>query len=99
MSISYSERLEEEAFRRQWDRLATRTTTPWQRRLLVIGLYKTEIIHRLGPWKGMGPVEYETLKWVNWFNHHRLMEPIGDMPPVELEMAYDRQIGESALAA
>ncbi len=43
----------------------------------VIGLYKTEVIRRRGPWKGIDDVEYATLEWVDWFNHRRLFEPIG----------------------
>jgi putative transposase len=47
----------------------------------VIGLFKTEIIHRLGPWKSFEAVEYKTLEWVDWFNNQRLLEPIGNIPP------------------
>jgi transposase InsO family protein len=43
----------------------------------IIGLYKTELIRRRGPWKGLEEVEYDTLEWVDWFNHRRLLEPIG----------------------
>ena len=50
----------------------------------IIGLYKTELIRRRGPWKGLDEVEYATLEWVDWFNHRRLLEPIGHVPPVEL---------------
>jgi putative transposase len=57
----------------------------------VIGLYKTEEIHRRGPWKGLEDVEFATLEWVAWFNVHRLLEPIGDIPPVEYEEAYYRR--------
>jgi transposase InsO family protein len=53
----------------------------------IIGLYKTELIRRRGPWKGVDDVEYATLEWVDWFNHRRLMEPIGNIPPAELETA------------
>jgi len=49
------------------------------------GLYKAEVIHRLGPWKTMAAVEWETLKWVDWFNNRRLLEPIGYIPPAEAE--------------
>jgi putative transposase len=56
-----------------------------------IGLYKTELIRRGGPWKGIDDVEYATLEWVDWFNHRRLMEPIGNVPPVEFEAAYHRK--------
>jgi putative transposase len=57
----------------------------------VIGLYKTEVIRRRGPWKGIDEVEYATLEWVDWFNHRRLLEPIGHVPPAELEAAYWRR--------
>jgi transposase InsO family protein len=56
-------------------------------------------IHRRGPWRHLEAVEYATLEWVDWFNHRRLLEPIGNVPPVELELAYHRQQSESALAA
>jgi transposase InsO family protein len=54
----------------------------------VIGLFKTEVIHLLGPWRGFDHVEIETLIWVDWFNHRRLLEPIGNIPPVEFEELY-----------
>ncbi len=63
------------------------------------GLYKAEVIYRRGPWKNMEAVEYATLEWVDWFNHRRLLEPIGNVPPAELEAAYYRQQEESAKAA
>src|SRR5690606_4017154 len=65
----------------------------------VIGLFKTEVIRRRGPWRGVDPVEYATLEWVDWFNHRRLLEPIGNVPPAEFESAYHRQTQGSALAA
>ena len=65
----------------------------------VIGLFKTEVIYPRGPWKSIGPVEYATLEWVDWFNHRQLLGPIGNIPPVELEQAYYRQLEESAMAA
>jgi putative transposase len=57
----------------------------------IIGLYKTELIRRRGPWKGIDDLEYATLEWVDWFNHRRLLEPIGYVPPAEFETAYQRQ--------
>lgn len=54
----------------------------------VIGLYKTEVIRRRGPWRHLEAVEFATLEWVDWFNNRRLLEPIGNIPPVELEQAY-----------
>jgi putative transposase len=57
----------------------------------IIGLYKTELIRRRGPWKGLDQVEYATLEWVDWFNHRRLLQPIGHLPPAEFEAAHDRR--------
>ena len=55
----------------------------------VIGLYKTEVIRRQGPWRSLETVEFKTFEWVDWFNTRRLLEPIGYLPPVEFEEAYD----------
>ena len=63
------------------------------------GLYKTEVIHKRGPWRTVDEVEYATLEWVDWFNNRRLLEPIGNIPPAELEEAYYRQLEESAMVA
>jgi len=57
----------------------------------VIGLYKTEVIRHEGPWRNLDEVEYATLEWVDWFNHRRLLEPIGYVPPAEFEEEYYRQ--------
>ena len=54
----------------------------------IIGLYKTELIRNRGPWKGLDEVEYATLEWIDWFNHRRLLEPIGNIPPAEFEADY-----------
>ena len=56
------------------------------------GLYKTELIHRRAPWKTMEAVELATLEWVSWFNQHRLLEPIGYIPPAEAEANYYQQL-------
>jgi putative transposase len=56
------------------------------------GLYKTELIKHKGPWRSVEQVEYATAEWVDWFNHRRLYEYCGDIPPTELEEAYYRQI-------
>jgi hypothetical protein len=64
----------------------------------VIGLYKTELIRRRGPWRHLEDVEFATLEWVWWFNHHRLLGPIGHVPPAEFEEHYYRSL-ESAPAA
>jgi transposase InsO family protein len=57
----------------------------------IIGLYKTELVRRRGPWKGLDEVEYATLEWVDWFNHRRLLEPIGYVPPAEFEATFQRE--------
>ena len=62
------------------------------------GLYKAELIHRRAPWKTKEAVELATLEWVAWFNHHRLLEPIGYIPPAEAEANYYRQLASQATA-
>ena len=57
----------------------------------VIGLFKTELIKPRGPWRTAEQVELATLEYVDWFNHWRLYEACGDIPPAELEAAYYRQ--------
>jgi len=97
LSIRYSERLAEAGMESSvgskgdsYDNAMAET---------INGLYKTEVIRKRGPWRTVDEVEYATLEWVDWFNNRRLMEPIGNIPPVELEMAYYRQEEESAIAA
>ncbi|WP_425299808.1 IS3 family transposase [Pseudomonas asplenii] len=63
------------------------------------GLYKTELIHKRGPWKSVESLEWETLKWVTWFNHQRLLEPIGNRPPAEFEALYEQSQTTSPIAA
>jgi putative transposase len=65
----------------------------------VIGLFKAEVIHRRGPWRSLEAVEYATLEWVDWFNHRRLLEPIGNVPPAEAEARYYEQTEALSLAA
>jgi transposase InsO family protein len=65
----------------------------------IIGLYKSEVIHRRGPWQNLDVVEYATLEWVDWFNHRRLLEPIGNVPPVEFEVSYYQSTGQLPIAA
>ncbi len=63
------------------------------------GLYKAEVIHRRSAWKTREAVEIATLEWVNWFNHHRLLGPIGYRPPAEVEALYYRHLaGQTASA-
>jgi transposase InsO family protein len=63
------------------------------------GLYKAELIHRRAPWKTKESVELATLEWVSWFNHHRLLEPLGYIPPAEAEANYYRQLNRQAARA
>jgi len=63
------------------------------------GLYKTEVIRKRGPWKNLVAVEYATLEWVHWFNNVRLLEPIGNIPPAELEKAYYNDLHSLPVAA
>jgi putative transposase len=65
----------------------------------IIGLYKTEVIHHIGPWRNMEHVEFETLKWVDWFNNRRLLEPIGDIPPAEYEALHYQNLEAPAMVA
>jgi putative transposase len=60
------------------------------------GLYKAEVIHRRASWRTRDEVEWATLEWVDWFNHRRLLEPIGNMPPAEAEDNYYRQLAKPA---
>ena len=63
------------------------------------GLYKTEVIRRREPWRSLEAVEFAILEWVDWFNHRRLLEPIGNIPPAEAEARYYDQIETLAMAA
>jgi transposase InsO family protein len=63
------------------------------------GLYKAEVIHRRGPWRSFEAVEFATLEWVNWFNHRRILEPIGNIPPAEAEQRYYAMLEQSDMAA
>jgi len=63
------------------------------------GLYKAELIYKRAPWKTREAVELATLEWVDWFNHHRLLEPIGYIPPVEAEAQYYQQLANTDAAS
>ncbi len=61
------------------------------------GLYKAELIHKDGPWRGLDDVEFATLDYVDWFNQRRLHGLIGMVPPAEFEAAhYERQDAEAS---
>jgi transposase InsO family protein len=90
LSIRYSERLAEAGFQASvgsvgdsYDNALAET---------INGLFKAEVIHKDGPWRGMDDVERATLTWVDWFNNRRLLSSIGDIPPREYEENYYRQI-------
>ena len=57
----------------------------------VIGVYKTEMIRRKGPWRTLEAVEFTTVTWVDWFNTRRLLGPHVDIPPAEFEAQYYAQ--------
>ena len=65
----------------------------------IIGLFKTEVINRLGPWKSKDQVEWETLQWVDWFNNERLLEPLGYITPIEAEEKYEQALKSEKIAA
>ena len=65
----------------------------------IIGLYKTELIARRGPWRHCEAVELATLQWVHWYNHRRLFGPLGHVPPATFEAHYYHPLRESAMAA
>ena len=89
VSIRYSERLAEAGIEPSVG--STGDSYDNARAETINGLYKAEIIHRRGPWKTREAVELATLEWVSWFNNHRLLEPIGYIPPAEAEANYWRQ--------
>lgn len=63
------------------------------------GLDKAELIHRRGPWRTLEAVEFATLEWVDWFNHRRLLEPLGNLPPAEAEARYYAERERVVMAA
>ena len=65
----------------------------------VTGLFKSEVTRSNGPWRNVEDVELATCEWVDWFNHRRLLEPLGYVPPAEFEAEYYRQRDAQARAA
>jgi putative transposase len=65
----------------------------------VIGLYKTELVRNLGPWSGLDDLELATLEWVDWWNHRRLLGPIGYVPPAEFEQRWADGVSEGTTSA
>jgi len=62
------------------------------------GLYKAEVIYRRGPWRSFEAVEFGTLEWVDWFNTRRLLEHIGNIPPIEAAARYHAMPEQSDMA-
>ena len=96
VSIRYTERLEEAGLMPSvgstgdsYDNALAET---------INGLYKTEVIYKRGPWKTRESLELATLQWVHWFNHDRLLESIGHIPPAEAEANYWRQVANTVQA-
>ncbi len=87
VSIRYSERLAEAGIEPSVGSRGDSRGDSYDNALAetINGLYKTELIHRRAPWKTRESVELATLEWVAWYNHHRLMEPLGYIPPAEAE--------------
>ena len=65
----------------------------------VIGLFKTEVIRRCGPWRNADEVEYAVLEWVAWYNQKRLLAPLGYRSPREFELAYHQHQATPAAEA
>jgi putative transposase len=65
----------------------------------VIGLFKTEVIRRQGPWRNIDAVEYAVLLWVDWFNKRRLLGPLGFVPPAEFEQTFFSSVSTPAAVA
>ena len=63
------------------------------------GLYKAELIYKEGPWQGRDAVELATFHWVHWYNHKRLYEVLGYVPPAEYEEAWYARQGVVMAAA
>ncbi len=94
VSIRYSERLAEAGIEPSVGRRGdSYDNAPAE---TINGLYKTDLIHRRAPWKTRQSVELAPLEWVARYNHHRLMEPLGHIPPADAEANYYRQLGNAA---
>ena len=86
LSIHYTDRLMEAGFKASVGSVGDSYDNAMAES--INSLYKAEVIHKDGPWRGLDDVERETLTWVDWFNNRRILQPIGDMPPAEYELMY-----------
>jgi putative transposase len=97
LSIRYTERLAEAGLERSVGSVGDSYDNALAES--VIGLFKTEVIRRCGPWRGIDEVEFAVLEWVDWFNNRRLLEPLDYVPPAEYEAAYYRSQENPAAVA
>ncbi len=58
----------------------------------IIGLFKTEVVRRHGPFKTISEVEYALMEWCDWYNNSRLHSRLGYLTPAEYEAAYYAQL-------
>jgi len=89
LSIRYSDRLAEAGFNASVGSVGDSYDNAMAES--INALYKAEVIHHQGPWRGLDAVEQATLTWVDWFNNRRILQSIGDRPPAEFELMYDKQ--------
>ena len=94
LSVAYSERLAEAGIKPSVGAVGSSYDNALAES--INGLYKTELIRRFGPWRSVDALEIAAAEWVDWYNHHRLHEYCGDMPPVVLEQVYYAQQQPSA---
>ncbi len=96
LSIRYTERLAEAGIERSVGSVGDSYDNALAES--INGLFKAEVIRRLGPWRNIEAVEFATLNWVDWFNNRRLLEPLGYVPPAEFEEAYFRSKAHAMVA-
>lgn len=97
LSIKYSERLKDEGIEPSVGSVSDSYDNAMAE--TINDLFKTEIIHKNGPWKSFEAVEFATLKWVHWFNNQRLLSAIGYITPAEAETNYYAAIDKQKIAA
>ena len=96
LSVAYSERLDAAGIKPSTAAVGSSYDNALAESL--IGLYKTELVKPRRPWKGLDDLEIATAEWVDWYNHRRLHEHCGDIPPAELEAAHYRHTADLAEA-
>ena len=96
LSIRYTERLAEAGIERSVGSVGDSYENALAES--ITGLFKAEVIRRLGPWRNIEAVEFATLNWVDWFNNRRQLEPLGYVPPAEFEDAYFRSKAQALVA-